>query len=228
MSDANHNGHRSDLRKRFMEKGLDSFADHEVLEFLLTFAITRKDTNPIAHALIDKYGSVHAALDVPYKDLLKIDGIGENSATLIKLIPQLMRRYEISKTGATRKLESWEAAGEYLKPRFLGCVHEHVIVVCLDSKQQVIHSDVVAEGTVNLASLQVRQVVSLALVHNATSVILAHNHPSGVARPSQEDRICTLKIRTALESVGVTLTDHIIVAEGDYISMMNMGFLERR
>ena len=223
-----HKGHRARTKERFLSEGIDGFADHNVLELLLFYSVPQKDTNPVAHALLDAFGSLHGVFDATHEELCKIPGVGPESATLIKLIPQLGRRYQISKVKNEKRLDSAAKAGAWLIPRFMGHRDEIVLCVCLDSKQMVLACATLSEGTVNVAGLQARKVVEFALRHNAANVILSHNHPSGIALPSQEDQMFTLKIKAALEAVGITLTDHIIVAGDDFVSMAQSGFFTNR
>lgn len=223
-----HKGHRARLKERFLNEGLEHFADHNTLELLLFYAIPQKDTNELAHALIAKFGSLSGVFDASYEELVKINGVGDNAATLIKLIPQTARKYQISRQSPDMTLNTVEKAGAYLLPRFIGARVEIVLLLCLDSRKRLVSCEQVGEGTVSVAQTQTRRVVELALAHNAASVILAHNHLSGNALPSQEDQITTLKLRAALEGVGVTLDDHIIVADDDFVSLAQSGLLMKK
>ncbi len=225
---ADHRGHRARLKDRFLSEGLEHFADHNTLELLLFYAIPQKDTNALAHALIAKFGSLSGVFDASYEELLKVSGVGENVATLIKLIPQMSRRYQISRQSPDMTLNTVEKAGTFLLPRFIGARVEIVLLLCLDGRKRLLSCEQVGEGTVSIAQTQTRRVVELALAHNAASVILAHNHLSGNALPSQEDQITTLKLRAALEGVGVALDDHIIVADDDFVSLAQSGLLVRK
>lgn len=214
-----HDGHRKRLKERFLVYGMDSFADHNVLELVLFFGIPRQDVNPIAHHLINQFGSLAGVLDAPIEELMKIEGISWNVAILLKMIPQLSRRYQISLTGKNCVLDSAQRAGDYLMPWFSSEREEAVYMICLDAKRKVLNCGCLCHGGLNAASVDVRRIVERALRHNASGVILAHNHPSGVALPSYTDIDTTRKIAAALQTVHVDLIDHIVLADDDFVSM---------
>ena len=222
-----HKGHRARMKRRFLEHGLESFEDHHVLEILLFYALPRVDVNPLAHNLLKQFSSLAAVFDAPLDELEKVEGIGRNAATLIKLIPQVARRYMISRASLSDILDSSEKAGRYLLPRFFGERDEVVYLVCLDAKCKVLNCRLMFRGSVNSASVSIRKIVETALSFNATSVILAHNHTSGIALPSREDQITTRRIEEALRAVDITLADHIIVADDDFVSLADSGFFHR-
>ena len=219
-----HKGHRERLKARFLETGLDSFTDVQALELLLFYAIPQKDTNPIAHALLDRFGSLSQVLDAPLEALKKVPGISDHSASLLRLVTELARFYQVDSAQRTEVLTSLDACGRYLVPRFFGRKVETVFLLCLDAKCKVLCCREIGEGSVNAASISVRKVVEAALSANATSVVLAHNHPSGVALPSADDVQTPRRIAAALSAVEVKLIDHIVVAEGDFISMTQSGY----
>lgn len=219
-----HKGHRERLKSRFLETGLDSFTDVQALELLLFYAIPQKDTNPIAHALLDHFGSLSQVLDAEIEELKKVPGISDHSATLLHLVTELARFYQVDCAQRTEVLTSLDACGAYLVPRFFGRKLETVFLLCLDAKCKVLCCREIGEGSVNAASISVRKVVETALSANATTVVLAHNHPSGVALPSADDVQTTRRVAAALSAVGVQLIDHIVVAEGDFISMTQSGY----
>ena len=220
-----HDGHREKMRQRFLKSGLDAFADHEALELLLYYAIPRRDTNPIAHALMERYGSLSAVLAAPVEDLKKVEGVGESAAILLKLAPQLYRKAKMSDAEQETILSSVERVGDYLLERFAGEKNEVVYQLCLDRKGKLLVCKKLGEGGVASADLDIRRLVENALLTGASSVVLAHNHPSGVALPSRDDYAATDRAKTALAVVGVALTDHIIVADGDFVSMADSGYI---
>ena len=220
-----HDGHREKMRQRFLKSGLDAFADHEALELLLYYAIPRRDTTPIAHALMERYGSLSAVLAAPVEDLKKVEGVGESAAILLKLAPQLYRKAKMSDAEQETILSSVERVGAYLLERFAGEKNEVVYQLCLDRKGKLLVCKKLGEGGVTSADLDIRRLVENALLTGASSVVLAHNHPSGVALPSRDDYAATDRAKTALAVVGVALTDHIIVADGDFVSMSDSGYL---
>ena len=221
---SNFQGHRERLRKRFLKTGLDGLADYEILELLLFYALPRIDTKPIAKELIDRFGTFDAVFDASIEDLKSIDGIGESAAVLIKLIVPLSREYMIARNRTSDILNSTEKAGKYLLHRFHAEHDEVVYVLCLDSKFKLLSSKPMFRGSVNSANINVRKIVEYALAQHAVSVIIAHNHISGVAQPSREDHEATRRVAEALKTVDITLADHIIIAGDTYISMADNGF----
>lgn len=219
-----HAGHRDRMKRRFLEHGLESFEDHSVLELLLFYALPRTDVNPIAHALLDKFDSLSAVFDAPAEELAKVPGIGSNTAAFIKLIPQVSRRYLMSRSNFDDILDSPRKAGEYLLPRFFAERDEIVYMVNLDGKCKVINCKLLFRGSVNSANVSVRKIVENALLYNSTSVIIAHNHTSGIAVPSNEDKETTRRIEQALKAVDINLADHIVVSDDDFVSMADNGF----
>ncbi len=220
-----HDGHRERMKSKLLEQGLDVFDDHNVLELLLFYSMPRKDTNPLAHELLDHFGSLEAVFEAPAEELSKISGIGENTVTLLKLIPEVSRRYIIDKNRFDDILDSSKKAGEYLAARYMYERDEVVYVTCLDSKCKVICCKELFRGVANSAEISIRKIAELALAKNATSIIISHNHTSGIALPSIEDEITTKRIKVALASMGIALSDHIIVADDDFVSMADSGLL---
>lgn len=219
-----HKGHRERLKERFLEEGLDNFTDIQALELLLFYGIPQKDTNPIAHALLEHFGSLSRVLEAPVEELKKVPGISSHSAVLLTLITALGRYYQVDCAQRTECLTTLEACGTYLVPYFFGRCRETVFLLCLDAKCKVLCCKEVGEGSVNSASISVRKIVETALNASATTVVLAHNHPSGVALPSAEDIQTTKRVAAALRAVEVHLADHIVVAEGDYVSLVQSGY----
>ena len=224
-----HDGHRERLRRRFLDHGLAPFADHEVLELLLFYIIERRDTNPIAHRLIEQFGTLEAVLAAAPEQLAKVEGIGKQSALFLNLVGQTGRRCRLAALDREPViLSSTEAAGAYLLERFAGERLEVAYQLCLDAKGKVLDCRRLTEGDASSAELPIRRVVEFALRYNASAVILAHNHPSGLAVPSREDVLATTQIESALRAIGVVLADHIIVADGDFVSMAQNGTLRHR
>ena len=219
-----HTGHRQRLKERFLKEGLDQFEDLYVLELLLYYCIPQKDTNPIAHALLDHFGSLTAVFAATPEELQKVPGIGKNAATFLTLIPQVGRYYQVKRTEPGRILHTIDQCGNYLTSYFYGRENETVFLLCLDAKCKVLGCKLVGEGSVNSANIPIRRVVEIALNTNATTVILAHNHPSGLAIPSDDDIQTTLRLAKAMDAVEITLADHIVVAEDDFVSMAQSGY----
>ena len=214
-----HQGHREKMRQRFLKSGLESFADHEALELLLYYAIPRQDTNPIAHRLLERYGSLSAVLSAPAEDLKKVEGIGESAAVLLKVAGQIGRKARLSDAAQSRAMTDVETVGAYLLERYAGETHEVVYQLCLDRKGKLLACKRLNDGGASSASLDIRKVVENAILTSASTVILAHNHPSGIALPSDDDCAATTQAVQALQTIGVVLADHIIVADDDFVSM---------
>ena len=219
-----HDGHREKMRQRYLKSGLEGFADHEALELLLYYAIPRRDTNPIAHALMERYGSLSAVLTAPVEDLRKVEGVGESAAILLRLAPQMYQKARLSDAEQETVLNSVDRVGAYLLQRFIGERREVVYQLCLDRKGKLLACKRLGEGGVASADLDIRKLMENAILTSASVVILAHNHPSGVALPSGEDYAATTRVQQALATIGVELADHIIVADGDFVSLKDSGF----
>ncbi|QAT49735.1 DNA repair protein RadC [Caproiciproducens sp. NJN-50] len=214
-----HGGHRERVKSQFLKNGLDSFQPHSILELLLYYAIPLKDTNPIAHQLLQKFGSLSGTFDAPYEELLKVDGIGRSAATLIKLIPQICRRYQEDIDRDKIVIYSYDEAGKRLVNKFIGRQNEVVVLMLLDSKTRILFCDVVDEGSVNSANIYIKKIVRLSVQYDASYAILSHNHPSGSCLPSKQDLSTTRWVYEALDTVEVRLIDHIIVSGNDYLSI---------
>lgn len=218
-----HDGHRQRMKERFRAEGLDHFSDIQVLELLLFYCIPRKDTNPIAHALLERFGSLSQVLDAPIEELAKVPGMGENAATFLSLTTAVGRYYQVDRAMNVEILTSIDQCGQYLVPFFYGRRNETVFLLCLDAKCKVLCCKEIGEGSVNSAGVPIRRIVEAALGVNATTVILAHNHPSGIALPSTEDVLATQRVAAALSTVDIVLADHIVVADDDFVSMVQSG-----
>lgn len=223
MSDI-HDGHRERVRERFLSEGLDGFQDHNILEMLLFFGIPRRDTNEIAHNLINAFGSLSAVFETPYEDLCKVKGMTQISAMLIIMIPQLCRKYLDDKYKVGTVLDSPDKIGQFFLNKYVGRRDEMVSIICMDNKGKMTYWGIVSEGTVNMAEISVRKIVQIALRQNSSHIAIAHNHPNGVAIPSAQDIKTTAKIKSALSAVGVNLVDHIIVADDDFISLADSEY----
>lgn len=218
-----HDGHRARKKKQFRDHGLDAFADHEALELLLFYAIPRVDTNPTAHRLMERFGSLDAVLAAPAEELEEVEGVGGSAATLLSLILPLCRRARIAATRGDIILDTTDRIGDFFKDIFFGVREEAFYEACLDAKGKLLQCYKVAEGSADSVSVNVRRIVENALRCRASGVALAHNHPSGFACPSQDDNTTTLIILDALRTVGIELADHVIVADNDFVSLRSNG-----
>lgn len=223
-----HDGHRARMKELLRKNGIDAFSDHTVLELLLYCSIPRGDVNPLAHELMNRFGTLAGVFEAPEEELLKVDGVGANTVYLIKLVPQIAKRYMVSRVYENSIINSTEDAGKFLVPRFHGELNEMVYLLSLDAKGKVLNCSLVGTGDVNSANVSIRKIVSTALKYNATSVILAHNHTSGMALPSGDDVNTTIELHEALRRVDVTLLDHLIIADDDFISLAANGVVQPR
>lgn len=219
-----HDGHRQRLRERYRKEGLDHFQPHEVLELMLFYCIPRRDTNEAAHALLKRFKTVEQVLDAPVAELKKVDGVGGGVADFIGLLRDLQRFYKVNGPERPKFLNNLDESCEYMKDFFRGRRNETVFLLCLDAKCKVLSCEEVGEGSVNSAAVPIRRVVEMALAANATSVILAHNHPSGFAVPSDEDVCTTIRVGRAMAAVEIQLLDHVVVADDEAVSMAQSGF----
>ena len=220
-----HDGHRERLRQSFLEHGLSGMNDINALELLLFYAVPRRDTNELAHLLLQHFGSLDGVFSASAEELCEVEGIGAYAASLRTLVPEIMKKSRLSKSREIRQIRSSDDAGEYLLPYFMNERDEVVYLLCLDSKRAVICCAEMGRGVVNAVDTSVRRIVEKALKVKACSVIIAHNHPDGLALPSREDDLFTKCLYNALETVGIRLEDHIIVADEDYISIADTGMM---
>ncbi len=217
-SGGEHTGHRQRLRKKFIENGFDGFEPHEALEMYLFYAIPRKDTNPLAHRLLDRYLTIGGVCDAPIDELMKDFGLSESAAAFIKMLPEMSRLYVESKMSNDYILDT-DTAGEMFKTKFIGRTSEATALMLGDAKGKMLYFGIIAKGSINSTDVPVRKIVDLALRHNAKNACIAHNHPSGSAIPSSSDLDATRLIFQTLANIGVRLLDHYIVSDDDYVSL---------
>lgn len=218
-----HEGHRERMKSLFLKAGLENLEPHVILELLLFYSVPRRDTNDLAYKLIDRFGSISAVFDAKPEELMKVEGITQNSAVLLSMIPQLARKYLEDKVDTENILASTDDLGKYLLPKFIGRTVETVILVGMDNKNRVISCNIIAQGENDYAGISKRAVMESAIRLGATKVVIAHNHPRGFAVPSSEDLIMTKEIYKLLKSVEIELLDHLIFAEDDYVSLAASG-----
>lgn len=220
-----HDGHRKRLRQRFLEEGLDHFTDVQVLELLLFYCIARQDTNPIAHRLLEHFGSLSRVLEAPVAELCKVEGVGESTAIFLRLVTQAGSFYLKDRAAKTKVLPTLESCAQFLQPYFYGRNVETVYLLCLDAKCKLLCCKKMSQGNVNSTEISIRKIVETALSVNASSVLLAHNHPGGIAIPSYADIRTTLNVASALQAVDVHFIDHLVICDDDYVSLMQSGYL---
>lgn len=223
-----HAGHRQRMRERFIQHGLSNFNDVNVLELLLFYALPGKDTNPIAHRLMDTFGTLDGVFDASTEALKTVPGVSEATAVLLHLVPEAAQRYFTYKNMPGDILRDSSDVGAYMKPRFLTCRNETLYLICLDAKLKVLDCREVGQGNTTSVPVNTRKIMQIALSQNASVVILAHNHTSGIAIPSEEDIAATRRLKKLLAQVGIVLTEHIVVAGDDFVSMADSGFLDER
>ncbi len=213
-----HSGHRERLRRRFIDNGLDGFEEHQALELYLFYAIPRRDTNPLAHRLLERYRNIGGVCDAPIDELERDFGLSESAATLLKLLPEMSRLYNESKLSDTNLIDP-ETVGDMIARRFIGRTSEAVALLLGSAKGKILYFDIVAKGSVSSSDFPLRRIVDLAIRHNARTAYIAHNHPSGSLLPSRADVDVTKLLDSTLSSVGVHLLDHFIVADNEYASL---------
>lgn len=221
-----HTGHRQRLRQRFEENQLHGFSDHEILELLLTYAIPRIDVNPLAHRLVNTFGSLSGVLEASPDELKKVEGIGERSASLLSLMVPLFCRYEQIRLQSKPRFVTYSALAGYCNTLFMGVRHEQFYLLGFDAKMQLIRAVKIADGTADEVRVSPKQIVREALRLNAVTVAVTHNHPSGDPLPSREDIELTRDIRDALSMVEIRLADHVVVGTYDTFSIFRNSILE--
>lgn len=219
MAKINHDDHRQRVKARFLDEGMESFSDIQVLELLLFYGIPYKNTNDCAHVLLEKYGTISGVFSADYVDLSETPGIGPHAAVLLNLVPALTRRYEKDRWGERTQITDVKRAGAYAASLFVGDEYEAFYMICMDSQNRVIKPVLVSRGTINEAMIYPRIIVENALRHKAAVVILSHNHPGGSTEPSFADIDITKKLAKALEIISIKVMDHIIVAGNKYLSL---------
>lgn len=225
MQKADHSGHRARMREKYLKSGLDVFAPHEILELMLFYAIPYKNTNDIAKNLISRFGSFDGVLDAPIDSLVDA-GLTENQAIYLKLFPDVTRTYYRAKFDSDDGPIDFDKLPDAISRRFIGNTsQERVLLILLDVKGKEVFSGFINEGNFEATRLSVRSIVRLAMNYGASTAIIAHNHPSGVALPSKEDVMTTLCLRDALSLVDVNLIDHFIVANEECISLAQSGMI---
>ena len=222
-----HEGHRKRLKELFLTNGLGGLADHVIVELLLFYALPRGDVNPLAHKLVDTFGSLSGVFDAKVEELMQIPGVGKNAAILIKLIPQVARSYLISRTEAVKVLSTVEEIGRYAVPLFYGENDEVAYLICMDAKRKILGCKQIARGGLNSVNVTPRKIVETALGLNASHVVMAHDHPSGIAVPSREDEETTLRIAFTLKMIDITMVDHVGVSNDDFVSMASNGLFKK-
>lgn len=220
-----HQGHRDRMKQEFLQGGLAHFSEPRALELLLFFSRFQGDVNPLAHELLAAFGSLAGVLDAPPEELAKVPGVGENTVVLLKLIPAIAARYLASRTSGEVIVSDSASLYNLFLPYFFGARNEMSFLACFDGKLKLLGVKKISEGSPNANEISVRKISAEALALNATVVVLAHNHPSGLATPSEEDIFSTRYIQDALRPLGIVLYDHVILADDDMVSLKDSKYL---
>lgn len=215
-----HDHHRERMRERVKCGGLSSFAEHELLEMMLYYSIPRGDTNELAHLLMNRFGGFNEIIEASVDELRDVKGIGESSAVLVKLMEEIIRRYVSLYSPEVTRYDTLLKVANYIWPRFLGLNRECLYMMLFNNKMAMIDCSLICEGTVNAAKLHPRVVLEKAFRKNAATAILAHNHPHGMSMPSEGDIALTKLLFEDLAMVGITLLEHIVVAENQFLPII--------
>lgn len=218
-------GHRARLRERLLEGGSSALLDHELIEFLLTLAIRRRDTKPLAKDLIDTFGSLSALLTADGESIKKVPGMGETSTAAIKIVQAAALRLISEPVRDQPILNSWQALLDYLRADMAHLIHERVRVLHLNSKNRLIRDELVSEGSIDQAAIYTREVIKRALELGSAAIILVHNHPSGDSAPSRQDIAITKDICDAGRKLGIAIHDHIIIGKDGHTSFRSKGLI---
>ena len=222
-----HTGHRQRLRQRFCANGLSGFASHEVLELLLGYAIPRQDVNPLAHQLIERYGSLHAVLEAGVADLQRVEGVGEYTAVMLSLFPAVAIKCEETRQGKKEVLRNQDEAQAHCVRLLRGCKEEHCYAVYLSGQMEVLADVLISRGSLREVPSYPRVIVDYALRYNAHAVILCHNHPGGSLYPSAADIVTTQELKQTMERLEIRLLDHFVVVGLQAFSMMDKQLLDK-
>ncbi len=229
IGEQNHANHRERMRKRLLEHREHTIFDHELLEMLLYACMPRKDTNPLAHRLLNQFGSLHKVLGADIRELLEVEGMGENAALHLHLVFISMCRCQMSLiTGADvrKAVRTPSEMGSFFVVRMRKYVEETVVVACLDAKCHIKTCRELCTGTPTATDVQAYQIAQMAMECHAATVVLAHNHPDGSCMPSAADLRTTVALREKLLGVGVDLVEHVVVGENRYMLLSDLGVFE--
>jgi len=220
-----HISHRKRMKKRFCtsleDSSTDNFSDHELIEFLLFYCIRRRNTNVIAHSLLNHFGSLDKVFEASYDELLFVDGIGKESATLIKLVSVLFNRFSSSKQCSNRIiLNTAEKIGDYLLSKYAAFPNETFFVLFLDSDFSLLGEKVVFHGSISSCPIYLNQLASEVFSRRIPQIVIAHNHPNSGCEPSDDYLITTLVLKKFFETAGVNLVEHFIVTHDDFMPIL--------
>ncbi len=212
-----HKGHRARVRERIRANGIESLSEHQVLEYILFHTVPYKDTNELAHMLINKFGSFSAVLEANPADLMTVKGISEVSADLLSSLPKLFKIYQENKYNRV-EINNSEDMKAYVKSKFVSEQNEKFYVIALDCSMRIVNCTMLNEGGVDYVRFDTKNIVEIAIRNNAKYIVIAHNHPDEIKKPSREDIDATFRITSVLNTIGIKLIDHIICAGDECIS----------
>ena len=215
-----HENHRERMRQRYLQSGFDGYSTHEILEMILYYSIPRGDTNELSHLLIERFGSLKRLLEASADELMTVPGIGLKSAVLLKTVTELTRRYAMEQEDPRQVYDTVSKIADYFCKQFIGVGNERLYMMLLDNRMAMLDCCLISEGTVNAASAPIRLMTEKAIYKKASAVVLAHNHPYGVAVPSGSDLEMTDHINSAFQLLNVPLVEHIIVAGDRFCTIM--------
>ncbi len=210
-----HAGHRIRLRERYRKNGLSGFQQHEILELLLSFVVARRDTNELAHKLLDKFGSINNVMDTPYEVLKEFNGIGEVVATFLKFVPEFLDMY-IKDAGSPKKIiQKGDEVKAILEPMMTTLGHENLAIVMIASNDTYLGCEILSNGKSDYVNINPDKIIGIINRYNAKRVVLAHNHPSGLNTPSVDDISFTKHTFMMLRAIGVDMLDHLIYSRNN-------------
>lgn len=218
-------GHRARLRKRLLENGGDALLDHELVEYLLTLAIPRRDTKPLAKRLLHDFGGIAGLLSADPVSLGRAEGLGDSAVAALKIVQAASLRMLRARAGEAPILASWQSLLDYLRADMAHILIERVRLLHLNGRNMLIRDEVIAEGSVDQAAVHVREVIGRAMQLGSSALILVHNHPSGDPAPSRADIALTREIADAGKRLGISVHDHVIIGADGHSSMRSMGLL---
>ncbi len=221
-----HYGHRERLRKQATENGLDSLHEHQVLEYLLTFTIPQKDTNDLAHALINKFGSFSAVLDADINSLKQVKGVGDVVAHFLAEYKQFALYYQRNRPNQTTYIRGFQTSKTFVLPLLSNVKKEELYLICIDGNNKVVSTRRLKSGTENQISVSIKEITDTLISLGITNFIIAHNHPDGPCVPSAEDNKFTKNLVFTMSSLNITLLDHLIVGVDDVYSYYGSGLLQ--
>lgn len=218
-------GHRARLRQKLAENGGEALHDHELIEYLLALAIPRRDTKPLAKALLREFGGIGRLMTADWQAIARVPGMGDTSVAAIKVVQATALRMLRNEVAAQPVLGSWQALLDYLRADMAYLTVERVRVLHLNSRNMLIRDDHMGDGSIDQAAIYTREVIKRAIDWGSAALILVHNHPSGSPEPSRQDIDVTRQIIEAGKRLGISVHDHIIIGAQGHVSLRAKGLL---